>query len=298
MSASSDQPLPPVALTIAGSDNSAGAGIQADLKTFSAYGVYGLTAVTCVVAEIPGRVSAIQPVALDIVRQQIELSLGAYPVVAAKTGMLRSREIIEMIASLYGELPATAITLTNVGGSANANGSRTRPLLVVDPVMVASSGDSLLGPDALAAYQGKLFPLATLITPNLDEARVLLGGRRIEDPKAMQDAGAELCRRYGTAFLMKGGHLGGEMAIDLLCFPDGKMVEHHAPFIRGVQTHGTGCTYSAAITAGLAQGLDLESATARAKGYITGAVHGFFRWQGAGRNVDALNHWRKAEGRR
>ncbi len=272
---------PPVALTIAGSDNSAGAGIQADLKTFTAHGVYGLTAVTCVVAEIPGRVSAIQPIEVGIVRQQIELSLGAYPVAAAKTGMLRSREIIEMVAVLYRDLPASARKL------------------VVDPVMVASSGDSLLEPDAVRAYQDLLFPLAALITPNLDEARALLGGRAIENPPAMQDAGAELCRRHGTAFLMKGGHLGGDMAIDLLCLPDGKVSEFRAPFIRGIQTHGTGCTYSAAITAGLALGLDLEAATARAKEYVTAAVQGFFRWQSGGRNIDALNHWaEKDEGRR
>lgn len=291
MSEASHPSLPPVALTIAGSDNSAGAGIQADLKTFTAHGVYGLTAVTCVVAEIPGRVSAIQSIDTNIIRQQIELSLGAYPVVAAKTGMLRTREVIEMVAALYDSLPAAATARGNNGGSA-----RARPALVVDPVMVASSGDSLLEADALAAYQELLFPLATLITPNLDEARVLLGGRAINDPTAMREAGAELCLRYGTAFLMKGGHLGGEMAIDLLCLPGGKTAEFRAPFVRGIQTHGTGCTYSAAITSGLAHGSDLEAATAHAKGYVTGAVHGFFRWQSGGRNIDALNHWR--EGRR
>lgn len=292
---SSHASLPPVALTIAGSDNSAGAGIQADLKTFTAHGVYGLTAVTCVVAEIPGRVSAIQPVETGIVRQQIELSLGAYPVAAAKTGMLLSRGIIEMVAGLYKDLPPVPVPL--VQRIRCGEDMRQRPLLVVDPVMVASSGDSLLQADAVRAYRELLFPLATLITPNLDEARVLLEGRAIADPRAMQEAGTELCRRHGTAFLMKGGHLGGDMAIDLLCLPDGKVAEFHAPFIRGVQTHGTGCTYSAAITAGLALGLDLEAAVTRAKGYVTEAVHGFFRWPCGGRNVDALNHWsRKDEG--
>lgn len=278
-----DTSLPPVALTIAGSDNSAGAGIQADLKTFFAHGVYGLTAVTCVVAEIPGRVSAIQAVDVAIVRQQVELSLGAYPVAAVKTGMLRSREMIEMLVELHHELASRS---TREDGLAC-------PKVVVDPVMVASSGDSLIEKEAVRAYEEKFFPLAALVTPNLDEARVLLGGRPIADTKAMQEAGVELCRRYGTAFLMKGGHLGGEMAIDFLCFPDGRTTEYRAPFTRAIQTHGTGCTYSAAITAGLASGLDLEAAVARAKSYVTGAVHGFFRWQSSGRNIDALNHWKK-----
>jgi hydroxymethylpyrimidine/phosphomethylpyrimidine kinase len=269
---------PPVALTIAGSDNSAGAGAQADLKTFTAHGVYGLTALTCVVAEIPGKVSAIQPVDLGVVRQQIELCFGAYPIAALKTGMLHSRAVIELAADLYGRL-------------ASIDGRR--PPLVVDPVMVASSGDPLLEADAIAAYRERLFPLAALVTPNLDEARVLLG-RPIENHASMQAAGEELSQRYGTAFLMKGGHLGGEEAIDLLCQPGGRISEYRAPFTRGIATHGTGCTYAAAITAGLALGQDLETATAHAKIYLTAAIRDFFRWRAAdGRDIDALNHWRK-----
>ncbi len=262
------EPSPPVALTIAGSDNSAGAGAQADLKTFTAHGVYGLTAITCVVAEVPGRVSAIQPVDLEVVRQQIELSLTEYPVAAIKTGMLHSRAVIELAAELLA-------------------GSKAP--LVVDPVMVASSGDPLLEPAAVAAYQERLFPLATLVTPNLDEARTLLG-RPIRDVAEMKTAGIELARRYGAAFLMKGGHLGGEEAIDLLCFAEGRAEEFRAPFTRGVSTHGTGCTYSAAIAAGLASGLELAAAAAQAKRFVTAAVAGFFRW---GR-IDALNHFRRA----
>jgi hydroxymethylpyrimidine/phosphomethylpyrimidine kinase len=263
---------PPVALIIAGSDNSAGAGAQADLKTFTAYGVYGLTAITCVVAEAPGRVLAIQPVDLDVVRQQIELSFEAFPVAAMKTGMLHSREVIELAASTYERL------------------ARRIPL-VVDPVMVASSGDPLLKPDAVAAYRERLFPLAALVTPNLDEARVLLG-QPIDGAEALRAAGGELVARYGTAFLMKGGHLGGEEAVDFLCLPGGRSVEYRAPFTRGIATHGTGCTYSAAIAAGLARGFDLETAAARAKQYLTAAVRDFFRWQDVhGANIDALNHW-------
>ncbi len=258
---------PPVALTVAGSDNSAGAGVQADLKTFSAHGVYGLTAVTCVVAEVPGRVAAIQAMTPEIVRRQIELSLDAFPVAAMKTGMLYSRVIIDV--------------LTGMG--------RPLPPLVVDPVMVASSGDSLLEPDAVAAYRERLFPLAALITPNLDEARVLLG-RPIGNLAEMAAAGGELSARYGAAFLMKGGHLAGDEAVDLLCLPGGETVEHPAPFTRGVSTHGTGCTYSAAITAGLAQGLELRAAVGQAKSYVTNAIRNFFRWQVGAKSLDALNH--------
>lgn len=262
---------PPVALTIAGSDNSAGAGAQADLKTFTAHGVYGLTALTCIVAEIPGRVSAIQAVDPEIVRAQIELSLGAYPVGAIKTGMLRSQAIVELVADLYAS-------------------QSSKPPLVVDPVMVATSGAKLLEPGATTAYQARLFPVAALVTPNLDEARALLPGREISDPAALRDAGLELCARHGAAFLMKGGHFGGETAIDWLCFPNGHTVELRAPFTRGISTHGTGCTYSAAIAAGLALGHGLEVAVTNAKGYISAAIHDFFRWQQHGAAIDALNH--------
>src|SRR3954463_7608561 len=140
----------PVALTIAGSDSSAGAGIQADLKTFSALGVYGLTAVTCIVAEVPGRVSKIEPVSPALVREQIDVLLRSFPVGAIKTGLLFSAEIIEQIARAlreHGSLP-----------------------LVIDPVMVATGGDPLLQEDAIAAYERELFPRAALLTPNLDEA--------------------------------------------------------------------------------------------------------------------------------
>ena len=167
----------------------------------------------------------------EIVRRQIELSLEAFPVAAMKTGMLWSREIVEVVAGMGVAVPP----------------------LVVDPVMVASSGDTLLKADAVAAYGERLFPLAALVTPNLDEARVLLG-RSIKNLAEMQAGGIELCARYGTAFLMKGGHLDGDEAVDLLCLPDGETVEHRAAFTRGVSTHGTGCTYSAAITAGLRRG--------------------------------------------
>jgi hydroxymethylpyrimidine/phosphomethylpyrimidine kinase len=265
---------PPVALTIAGSDNSAGAGAQADLKTFMAHRVYGLTALTCVVAEVPGRVSRIAAVAPEVVGEQIRLSLAAYPVAAIKTGMLHSREVIELVAEIYGGLTGAA-----------------RSPLVVDPVMVASSGARLLPSEAVAAYAARLFPLATLVTPNLDEARVLLGAAEISTLAAMRDAGRELSARFGTSFLMKGGHFGGEEAIDWLCTADGSALELRAPFTRNLSTHGTGCTYSAAVTAGLASGLVLEAAVENAKIYISAAIAEFFRWEKTGVRVDALNHW-------
>ncbi len=261
----------PVALTVAGSDCSAGAGIQADLKTFRAHGVYGLTAVTCVVAEVPGRVAAIQAVEPGIVRQQIELCLEAFPVAAMKTGMLHSREIIELVADIYGGLPAA-----------------TRPPLIVDPVMVATSGDPLLRADAMASYGDRLFPLAALVTPNLDEARTLLGGAGLASADAMRAAGHELCRRYGVAFLMKGGHLGGDRALDVLVYPDGRTIDLEADFTRDFSTHGTGCTYSAAVAAGLAIGLTFEGAVHRAKEWITEAIACGCRWERDGRRTDAL----------
>ena len=261
---------PPVTLTIAGSDCSAGAGVQADLKTFTAHGVYGLTALTCVVAEVPARVSEIQALSPGIVREQIALSLQTFPVRAIKTGMLHSREIIAAVAEEC---------------------AHTRLPLVVDPVMVASSGAALLAAGALATYETALFPLAALVTPNLDEARVLLGGQPIKNIDDMRAAGTRLVARHGTAFLMKGGHLDGEYAVDLLCLPGGETLEFRAAFTRGVSTHGTGCTYSAAITAGLAQGLALPEAVARAKRYITAAVGQAFRWETAAGPVDALNPW-------
>ena len=240
----------PVALTIAGSDSSAGAGIQADLKTFSALGVYGLTAVTCVVAETPGHVSQIEPVSADLVRDQIEVLVRNFPVAAIKTGLLFSAGIIAEIASVLRERRSTP--------------------LVIDPVMVATSGDALLQDDAIQTYERDLFPLAALLTPNLGEAGRLVG-KSITHLEAMREAGEALEKKYGVPVLLKGGHLTGDDAIDLL-FRKGHVIEFSAPFSRGIATHGTGCTYSAAITAGLAGGLALEDAIGGAKKFVTAAI--------------------------
>jgi hydroxymethylpyrimidine/phosphomethylpyrimidine kinase len=254
----------PVALTIAGSDSSAGAGIQADLKTFAALGVYGLTAVTCVVAETPGRVSKIEPVSAALVREQIELLLRSFPIAAIKTGLLFSAEIIREIASALGE-------------------HRSIPL-VIDPVMVATSGDPLLQDDAMGMYERELFPRAALITPNLDEGARLLG-KPISDLQAMREAGETMANKYGVSVLLKGGHLAGDQAIDLL-FLNGNIIEFSAPFSRGIATHGTGCTYSAAITAGLATGLPVEEAVRRAKNFVSAAIAQHYAWG----DIHALNH--------
>ena len=264
----------PVALSIAGSDSSAGAGIQADLKTFSALGVYGLTAVTCIVAEIPGKVSRIEAVSAKIVREQIEVLAKSFPIAAIKTGLLCSAEIVSAVAKTIPNLDKMSVP---------------RIPVVIDPVFVATSGDPLLEPAAIESYEKELFPLATLITPNLDEAERLVG-TKINDRQSMHDAGKELQKRFGTGILLKGGHLAGEHAVDLL-FTNDKVVEFSAPFVHGVVTHGTGCTYSAAITAGLAKGLSLEQAISEAKKFVTEAIMRRFQWTSRpGKNLEALRH--------
>ena len=265
---------PPIALTIAGSDSSAGAGIQADLKTFTAFGVYGLTAVTCIVAEVPRKVSRIEPVTARMVREQIEVLLKNFRLGAIKTGLLCSAEIV------------CAVAQTIQNGKKKA--ARSIPL-IVDPVMIATSGDNLLEPKGVEGYKNKLFPLATLITPNIDEAAFLLE-TTIANRRQMASAAKALAKKYHASILLKGGHLRGDNAIDLL-FHQGELREFSAPFVRGVETHGTGCTYSAAITAGLASALSLEQAIRRAKKFVTESIKRRFRWQSKfGEILDALRH--------
>lgn len=264
---------PPVALSIAGSDSSAGAGIQADLKTFSALGVYGLTAVTCIVAEVPRKVSRIEPVPATMVREQIQVLFKNFRIGAIKTGLLCSAEIVSAVARAIQVIRQKT--------------ARHIPL-VVDPVMIATSGDNLLGPGAVESYKNKLFPLGTLITPNLDEAALLLE-TTIKDRKQMENAAKALAKEYGASILLKGGHFRGDNAIDLL-FHHGELTEFAEPFVRSVETHGTGCTYSAAITAGLARGFSLESAIKQAKKFVTESIARHFRWKHNSTEIDALNH--------
>jgi hydroxymethylpyrimidine/phosphomethylpyrimidine kinase len=256
-----------VALTIAGSDSSAGAGAQADLKTFTALGVYGVTAITCIVAETPGKVSRIQAADPEIVREQIELLLKGFPVAAIKTGLLCNEEIVAQV----------------VGSLRKVKERR----LVVDPVMVATTGDVLLASEAIQIYERELLPLATLITPNLDEAGRLLGGS-IRDLAAMHWGARALAKKYRTAVLLKGGHLRGRRAIDVLSFGDCTK-EYSAAFLPGLKTHGTGCTYSAAITAELAKGVELPRAIATAKRFVSSAIRSHFAWKSGRGKIFALN---------
>jgi len=244
----------PVVLTIAGSDNSGGAGLQADLKTFTTLGVYGATAVTCVVAEHPGRVLNITPIPPGRVADQIRLVLEAFPVAAIKTGMLYSAEIIAAVAKSIAPALARGVPL------------------VVDPVMVASSGKVLMKKDAIRALR-KFIEGATLVTPNRDEAQ-LLWGKPIRNVAALNRAALELTKAFRYPhFLVKGGHLKTDRAIDVLAFPDGRIHEFGAKRIPDIDPHGTGCTYSAAITAGLAKGLTAKEAVVLGKIFITRALY-------------------------
>jgi hydroxymethylpyrimidine/phosphomethylpyrimidine kinase len=244
----------PVALTIAGSDNSGGAGIQADLKTFTSLGVYGTSAITCVVAENPRIVESIHPVPPKIVRRQIELVFDAYPVAAIKTGMLYSEAIIREVVAFYLSLPL-----------------RKRPPLVVDPVMVATSGALLFKKAAMRALMDELLPLATVVTPNLDETAVLLG-RKLRTLDEAREAAIECRKKWGIPFLIKGGHLNLPRSTDFLAGRPGGVIRLSAKTVRGIKTHGTGCTYSSAITARLAHGDDLPDAVRTAKKFITRAI--------------------------
>ncbi len=264
----------PVAVTIAGSDNSGSAGIQADLKAFTHFKVYGQTVVTCIVAEVPGTVRSIQPVDYGVIRDQLELSLTHFPVTAIKTGMLYNRENIDLICNAYEMIPRTE-----------------RPFLVVDPVMIATSGDPLILPDAIERYKSRLFPIAGVVTPNLDESSVILG-EKVDSLDAMREAVRRLYDEYGVPFLVKGGHLKTGSAVDLLIDSDG-LHEFSEPYRHGVSTHGTGCTYSAAIAANVALGLPLKAAVGAAKKYVTQAIVDSFHWNTSGGEVFALRHfWR------
>jgi hydroxymethylpyrimidine/phosphomethylpyrimidine kinase len=241
----------PIALTIAGSDSGGGAGIQADLKTFASLGVHGTTAITCLTAQNPRGVIGIEAASPRIVQAQLAVLFAELPPRAAKTGMLFSAEIIETVAEFFTK--------------------RSCRWLVVDPVMVATSGARLLKPRAITSLVSRLLPRASVVTPNLDEAELLVGSRltSVED---LRQAARVLNTRFGCAALVKGGHLRGlSEAVDI--FYDGRTeLLLRAPFIRNVSTHGTGCTYSAAITAYLARGLPLPDAVFAAKQYITEAI--------------------------
>ncbi len=258
----------PVAMTIAGSDCSAGAGVQADLKTFQHFSVHGLTAVTCVVSETANVVRTVHPMPVEVVTDQITLLLDSFPVNAAKTGMLFSAAHVRAVASILEKNPSLRV--------------------VVDPVMIASTGALLLETDAVECYRQFLFPLACLITPNLHEAEALLGNK-IPDETALKAAALELSRQYGTAVLLKGGHLDGPACLDLLAI-GGKVYHFRAARIPVSGSHGTGCTLSAAITAALAYGESLPQAVQTAKNYLGQALRDSYQFESPeGGRIHALN---------
>ncbi len=240
----------PCAVTIAGSDSGGGAGIQADLKVFAASGVHGASVITSVTAQNPDRVHGIEACSSRIVRRQLHAVFEGLNPAAAKTGMLYSAEIIRSVASFAGRHPLP---------------------LVVDPVMISTSGARLLRKEAMTTLCRELFPLASLITPNVQEAEVLTGERllSVED---LRRAAKKLHQRFGCAALVKGGHLRGlRKAVDIF-YNGNEELLLSAPFVRGVSTHGTGCTYSAAIVAQLARGLPMAKAVASAKEFISQAI--------------------------
>ena len=242
----------PIALTIAGSDSSGGAGIQADLKTFTAFGVYGASVITALTAQNTQGVTAVEVATPGFVAAQLRAVLSDLAVGAAKTGMLASRPLVEAIAA---ELAQSAPRLP----------------LVVDPVMVATSGDRLIDDDAVEAVVRLIFPRAILITPNLPEAARLLGADVARTEAEAVDQLARLATMGAGAVLLKGGHGEGGQAVDLL-WHQGRTTRLAGARIATRNTHGTGCTLSAAIAALLAQGVDLATAVARAKTYVHRAI--------------------------
>jgi hydroxymethylpyrimidine/phosphomethylpyrimidine kinase len=274
----------PVALTIAGSDSGGGAGIQADLKTFAALGVHGASAIACLTAQNPKRVLAVEPCSPKMLHQQIEAVFEELNPAAVKTGMLFSKENVRVVAEFFRQTfpVGRASPRAGLGASKCNDGSRGRsphqgwPLLVVDPLMISTSGAKLLEPAAMKILTEKLLPLAALVTPNLDEAEIL-SGQKIPGVEAMRGAARKIHARFGCAVLVKGGHLkNSREAVDI--FFDGETeLLLSAPFVKGVRTHGTGCTYSAAICAALALGHSLPHAVELGKNFITDAIAGSYR---------------------
>lgn len=240
-----------IALTVAGSDSGGGAGIQADLKTFSALGVYGASVITALTAQNTRGVQAIHDVPPAFVTAQIDSVFSDLRVDAVKIGMLSQAAVIEAVAD-----------------GLRRHGARN---IVLDPVMVATSGDRLLSSDAVTALKSQLFPLAAVITPNLHEAAALLDMAVASSEAEMQAQGEALLEFGAAAVLIKGGHGDGPAAVDLLLTSQGG-ARLAVPRIHTDNTHGTGCTLSSAIAAGLAKGLPLEKAVGDAKAYVTAAI--------------------------
>ena len=252
-------------MTIAGSDSSGGAGIQADLKTFTALGVFGASAVTSLTAQNTRGVRSVADLPAEFVTQQIQAVMDDLPVAAAKTGMLSNTGIIEAVAASIRQRPI--------------------PNLVVDPVMVAASGDLLLSTEAVAAMREHMFPLAILVTPNLRETEILLGREKIDTPETMRRAARELVHIGARAALVTGGALGDNTALDILF--DGRDTHEFSAPRHGPRAHGAGCTLSAAIAARLALGDSLHAAIEFAKKYVNRAIE---EAPALGHGARPLNH--------
>jgi hydroxymethylpyrimidine/phosphomethylpyrimidine kinase len=244
-------PTPRVVLSIAGSDSGAGAGIQADLKTFAALGVYGTCAITAVTAQNTRGVRGVEVLSTGSVRAQILAVQEDFELAAVKTGMLASRGIIECVAEVL-------------------SGNRP-PHLVIDPVMVAESGDSLLEPDAVELLVERLLPLADVLTPNLPEAAVLLGRELAESAEGRLRDAREILALGARAVVLKGGHAAGDEIEDLLVDAEGAW-SFRGPRLDSRATHGTGCTLASAIAALLARGRDLPQAVAEARDYVSEGI--------------------------
>lgn len=255
-------------MTIAGSDCSGGAGIQADLKTFQHFGLHGLTAVTCIVSETANTVRRVDPVDPSMMEDQILLMLEAFPLTVVKTGMLGSAEHVRRVAGIFRKRPSIR--------------------LVIDPVMVASTGASLLEPDAVETYRSELLPLAHVITPNLPEAETLLG-ESIETPSEMEAAAMILAGTFGCSVLLKGGHLELPECTDLL-WENGTIHHFSSPRINVKASHGTGCTLAAAVASGLALGKSLTEAVSMAKDYLNHSLANSYSFACPnGETIHALN---------
>ena len=256
-----------VALSIAGSDSSGGAGIQADLKTFQALGVFGMSAVTAVTVQNTQKVYAIQEMRPKIVHDQITCLFDDIAIHAVKIGMVASVALIEAIARALNSIDSL-------------------PPVILDPVMISKSGYALLQPDAQTALVRHLFPLAQVVTPNLPEAEALLG-KHIADIAAMQHAAREIAGLGANMVVVKGGHLGQGSATDVLFDgADFKLLENRR--IDTINTHGTGCTFSSAIAAHMARGESFFDAVTLAKAYISGAIENAF---GLGKGCGPTHHF-------
>ena len=255
-----------IVLTIAGSDSIAGAGVQADLKTMSAMGVYGVSAVTAVTSQSTSRVAEVAPLTPEMVRSQIDLVGGDAEIAAVKTGMLATSAIVRLVADVVA--------------------ARRFPNVVVDPVLSATAGGTLLAPEAVSVLSTHLLPLAAVVTPNVAEATVL-SGINVDSLSTARDAARQIAKLGPTAVVVTGGDLSHAEAVDVV-FHAGRFSEVRAARATAEKIHGAGCTFASAIAVGLALGDDIPAAIQRAKQYVTGAIEHALR---VGHGAVVLDHF-------